>query len=49
MRQDCQKFQNQVLDSMDIVQKIKQSQDQIQNDYNKKLTTSFRELERVQT
>lgn len=34
---------------MDIVQQVKQSQDSFRAENNKKLTTCFREMERIQT
>ena len=37
------------MDSVDIVQRVKQAQDDIQRETNKKLATAFREMERVQT
>jgi hypothetical protein len=35
------------MDSVDIVQRVKQAQDDIQRETNKKLATAFREMERV--
>jgi len=37
-----------IMDSVDIVQRVKQAQDDIQRETNKKLATAFREMERVQ-
>lgn len=49
LKKDCQSFQAQISESMDIVQHVKQSQDSFRAENNKKLTTCFREMERIQT
>lgn len=49
LKKECQNFQSQITESMDIVQRVKQSQDSFRAENNKKLTTCFREMERIQT
>lgn len=49
LREGCQKFQGQMIDGLDIIQKVKQGQDKTLLETNKKLATVFRELERVES
>ena len=49
LRKECSNFQTQIAESIDIVQRVKQSQDSFRAENNKKLTTCFREMERIQT